>query len=84
MKWSRALQWILGHSEYKLQTSTDVLLATFGPFPNDPRPAFTIAKVAIGGGHYEIEFSAGCDNIFGCLPSVASLNASFVNSVSAP
>ena len=84
VKWGRALQWVLDNSAYKLQTQSDALLSTFGPFPNDPRPAYSISKVATGGGNYVIDFRGGCDNIFGCQPTLLEGKASFVGAVMGP
>lgn len=84
VKWSRALRWTLDTVAYRPQIQSDQMISTMGPLPNDPRPAVTITKVAQGGGTYSFEFRAGCDNLFGCIPSLAAVKASFVRAVMGP
>jgi hypothetical protein len=84
VKWGRALKWVLDNSSYRVQSQSDVMISTMGPLPNDPRPAFTITKMATGGGAYVIDFRAGCDNMFGCIPSLVEAKASFVRTVMQP
>jgi hypothetical protein len=81
VKWSRALQWVLDHGSYRIQTQSDMMIATMGPLPNSPLAAFTITKVAQGDGNYIFDFRGGCDNIFGCTPSLVASKASFVQAV---
>ncbi|HLG85976.1 MAG TPA: PDZ domain-containing protein [Alphaproteobacteria bacterium] len=84
VKWSRALQWVKNNSAYKFQQATDSLIATMGPLPDDPRPAYTITKILQVGGRATFDFDGGCDNIFGCVPSMLQAKASFVNYVMGP
>ena len=84
VKWGRALQWVLNNSAYKIQNQSESLLTTMGPLPDDPRPAFTISKIAQGDGRYVIDFRAGCDNMFGCVPTLVESRASFVQAVMGP
>ena len=83
-KWSRVVQWVKLHSAYKFQTVSDNVIQTMGPLHDDPRPVFTITKVASGNNSYTLDFDGGCDNIFGCTPSLLELKASFVNYIIEP
>lgn len=85
--WSRASAWIVQHSAYKIQTANESIIQTMGPLPYDPRPAFTVTKTANAAGDYEISLTGGCDNIFGCIPSIDESRvsfAAFVRAASAP
>jgi PDZ domain len=84
VKWSRALLWVKNNSAYKFQQATDSLISTMGPLPDDPRPAYTITKIANGGGRFTFDFDGGCDNMFGCVPSLLEAKASFVAFVMGP
>lgn len=82
-KWSRALAWVTQNSQWRIQVQTDLLIQTFnGVDDAETSPGFTINKVAKGAGTYEISFSAGCHNLFGCVPSAAEERqkfAAFIN-----
>ncbi len=80
-KWSRALAWVTSNSGYKLQTQTDSVVQTMGPITDSPRPAYTVTKLATGPGTFEITFTGGCDNIFGCVPSIDEARAKFADFV---
>ncbi len=80
-KWSRVTQWVKQNSAYKFQTVSDNVMQTMGPLPNDPSPAFTVTKTSAGKGTYSIELDGGCDNMFGCIPSMLQAKASFANFV---
>ncbi|HLI13410.1 MAG TPA: PDZ domain-containing protein [Alphaproteobacteria bacterium] len=84
IRWGRALTWVTDNSAYRIDQATDSLISTWGPLPDDLRPAFTITKTAQGNGVYLIEFAAGCGNYFGCEPSLAQAKASFMSFVTAP
>jgi len=75
------VQWVKENSAYKFQTVSDTVIQTMGPLPDDPRPAFTVTKVSTGNNSYKIELDGGCDNIFGCVPSLLKLKASFAVAV---
>ncbi len=83
VKWARALRWVQDHSRWKIRNATESLITTEGPFDSTDA-AFSITKLATDGGVYEIEFRAGCGNIFGCVPSILELSASFNRSVGGP
>lgn len=78
VKWGKALQWVLNHSDYRVQVQSETLIQTFGPLPNSASPAYIITKAAMGGGSFLIDFRAGCDNIFGCIPDPVRARADFV------
>lgn len=80
-KWSRATQWVRQNSAYRFQIVNDSVIQTYGPTRNSPSPGFIITKVATGQNNYEIEFGGGCDNMFGCRPSMLEEKASFVGFV---
>lgn len=79
-KWGRALIWVQDHSRWKLRIANDTLITTEGPFDSTDA-AYSITKVLTGKGTYSIVFRAGCGNVFGCVPSILELQASFVNFV---
>ena len=79
-KWARALNWVQDHSRWKLRIANEAIITTEGPFDTTDA-AYSITKVPAGTGTYNIVFRAGCGNIFGCVPSILELQASFVNSV---
>jgi hypothetical protein len=66
---------------YKVQTQTDSIMHTMGPLPDDPAPAYSITKVALNNGTYEITFRGGYDNLIGCIPTVAESRLSFADFV---
>lgn len=77
-KWSMAVQWVQQHSAYKFQSATDLVIQTMGPLPDDPRPAFTVTRINNADGSGSFQFDGGCDNDFGCIPSMLESRASFV------
>jgi len=80
VKWSRALIWVQDHSRWKLRIVNETIITTEGPFGTTDA-AYSITKVPSGTGIYTIVFRAGCGNMFGCVPSIVELQASFVNFV---
>lgn len=76
-RWSRAVSWVVTNSGYKIQTQTDSVIQTMGPTHDNPTPAFTVTRVAVSPGVYEFTFGGGCDNLFGCIPTVDESRASF-------
>jgi len=84
VKWGRVLTWVQQNSAYKLRMVTDSMVATMGPIPNDPSLVFEVTKTAATPGVYAINFSAGCDNMFGCVPTQLQAQASFATFVNAP
>lgn|SRR5487761_1326865 len=84
VKWSRAVTWVSQNSAYKFKSQTDLLIETMGPLPDDTSPAFTITRTANADGSSIINFGGGCDNIFGCIPSLLEEQASFIQFVMGP
>ena len=80
-KWSRAVNWVVLNSQWKIQTQTEQMIETFNPTAYSAAAGFTITKVSNGNGAYEIDFLTRCVNMFGCAPSELSLQASFVSYV---
>ncbi|MBI1179136.1 MAG: hypothetical protein GC201_01165 [Alphaproteobacteria bacterium] len=76
--WSRAIQWVKNNCAYRFQTVSDDLIQTAGPNPYSIEPAFVVNKLALGGGKYQIEFDGGCDNMFGCSPTILEAKSKFV------
>lgn len=80
-KWSRAVQWVLVNSSWKIQVQTDQMIQTFGPGDSGTNSAFVITKAANMSGSYDINFRSACGNPLGCFPSSTELRASFNNAV---
>jgi hypothetical protein len=83
VKWASAIRWVQDNSHWKMRNVTDSLVTTEGPF-DSTYAAYQISKFPLGGGAYEIEFRAGCGNLFGCVPSILELTASFKSIVGSP
>lgn len=81
VKWGRAVQFVLDNSFYRIQQQTDTIIQTAGPLPNHPELAMVINRVALGGGKYRFNLRGGCDNMFGCSPSLDYATAYFVRAV---
>lgn len=82
-KWSRAVSWIATNSGYKIRSQTADLIQTMGPTDSSPTAAFTVTKVATAPGSFDITFAGGCDNVFGCIPTVAESRAAFADFIMA-
>ena len=82
VKWGRAIQYVLDNSSFRIQQQTDSLIQTAGPSSkNQSDLAMLISKVPLGGGKYRFDLRAGCDNAFGCYPSLEYAKAYFVRTV---
>lgn len=77
LKWGRAILWITQNSHWKIRIQTDNLTTTEGPF-DTVYAAYQVQKIPLGNNKYTINMVAGCGNIFGCVPSILELKASFV------
>ena len=85
-KWDAAQLWIVKNAGWKLQTSTTVVLQTFGPSTavNDSlRIAVTVTREPEGPGQYRIKISARCGNPFGCTVEPMAAIADFKRYVNA-
>jgi hypothetical protein len=67
--WQRAQVWIARNSAYRIQTATDAVISTFGPFGGKTDLAFQVTRLPRTDGGAEIHIRAVCDNMFGCHPS---------------
>jgi hypothetical protein len=81
VKWGRAIQFTLDNSYYRIQQQTDALIQTAGPLPNYPNLVMVISKIPLGGGQYRFDLRGGCDNMFGCVPTLIQAKAYFVRTV---
>lgn len=81
VKWGRAVQYVLDHGAYRIQLQTDAMIQTAGPTPNSPDLAIVINRIPLGEGRQRFELRGGCDNMFGCSPSVDYAKAFFVRAV---
>lgn len=81
VKWGRAILWVSQNSHWKIRNQTDSLITTEGPF-DTVHAAYSINKVPLGKGKYQILMRAGCGNPFGCVPNILQLKADFVEFVS--
>src|SRR5579871_4902653 len=65
-KWSRALDWVLQNSSWRIQTQTDLLIETYPGDQYTPLLSYSISRVDGADGTARIEFRAGCQNFLGC------------------
>ncbi len=82
IKWSKAIQWIVKFSYWKIRIQTDNLITTEGPL-DTTEVAYRVQKIPLGNSQYKITMDLGCGNIFGCVPDTLTLKASFVKYVNA-
>lgn len=81
VKWGRAVQWVLDNSAFRIQIQTDNLIQTAGPLPDQVELAVVVSKVPLGNDRYRFELRGGCNNMFGCSPSLDYAKAYFVRQV---
>lgn len=81
--WEAAQVWVAQHSDMKIQTATDVLIETYGGGQYSATLSMRVLKVPQGGGSYRIEFSGGCNNVFGCVPDRLQAGTDFNRAVGA-
>lgn len=77
LKWGRSLKWVSDNVRYRIESANDMMIQTKGPIRYSVDAAVSLVKIPKGDGVYTIEFDAGCDNMFGCQPSVDAMRASF-------
>jgi len=68
--WEAAQVWISMNGQMKIQNVTNVLIDTYNSPPNSPTLAMKATKMPSGNGSYRIVFEGGCNNMFGCIPTV--------------
>lgn len=66
--WQRAQVWVSTHSGYKVQTATDAIIQTYGPFGAKVELAHQVLRLPNENGSARIIIKSNCDNIFGCHP----------------
>lgn len=84
-KWDAAQLWIVKNAGFKLQTTTGVVLQTFGPSSatNDStRLAVTVTREP-DGERFRIVARIGCGNPFGCTPEALPALLDFNRTVGA-
>lgn len=81
--WQRAQAWVAKNGYYKVRLATDTLIETFGPVGSSMGLAFRVTRIPTADGA-QIEFAAGCGNMFGCMPHPVVAKASFNRFVQAP
>lgn len=81
VKWGRAVAWILDNSAYRIQMQNEDMIQTAGPMPDRVELALVVNKVPLGNGRYRFELRGGCDNMFGCSPTLDYAKAYFVRQV---
>lgn len=87
LKWARAMQWVSGHSYFKLRIASDSIITTEGPFYSPAysmRSAITVNQLPKGDGTSTIIFKSWCANEFGCVPSHEMLLVQFADFVNQP
>lgn len=74
--WGKAIYWITQNSSWRIKQQTNDIIVTYGP-SEDIMLAYTINKVPIGNGVYQIIMKATCGNPFGCVPDEAEVRLKF-------
>ena len=75
--WQRAQAWVANNSQYRLHTTSDVVIETDGPVPTQTGLAFRITKVPDNIGGARIYAVSACSNVFGCSPAPTEGVAAF-------
>jgi hypothetical protein len=85
-KWSRAVNWIVTNSRWKIKSQSDTIVQTeSNSVDGSLSPSFTVKKVATADPSvYQIVFDGGCDNLIRCEPTVAESRARFAAFVDVP
>ena len=81
-KWEMAQFWVSRNSEYKIQTSTNVIIETYSS--PDRRIDVRVTKEPMGGGKYKIVAQVGCNyRINSCMRDELDAILDFNRQVSA-
>lgn len=75
--WQRAQTWVMGHSKYRIESSTATLIQTAGPDGGKRALAYQITRTANPDGTATIGFAAHCDGSMGCKPNPWEAGADF-------
>jgi hypothetical protein len=78
-EWSKAIEWIVQNSAYRIQIQTDNIIQTYGPDQYVLLSGFLINRVNNADGSGTITFNARCGNQFRCSPAPDDLGADFGN-----
>lgn len=81
-KWSRAAVWVSQNAYYKIETQTDSIIRTEGPYGKSAGAAVTVYRIAASGEWAELFADIRCANFLGCAPPAEELARSFVAYVS--
>jgi hypothetical protein len=79
--WGAATQFVLDYSDFRVTQATDRAIVTAGPRPDGTQLAYSITRIDLGNGRARFDFRAGCDNMFGCVPSPRVARAGFAKTV---
>jgi hypothetical protein len=82
-KWAAAKIWVVKHAEYKIQTISDVLIQTVGPFEFQGDLAASVRKESMGAGKYAIKAVIKCGSNEGCMPDAQKSLLDFNQTVNA-
>jgi len=72
-KWDAAQVWVVQHAGFRLQTTTNVVIQTFGPSTStgdSTRLAMQVLREQTSDGRWQIRALATCGNPFGCTPEI--------------
>lgn len=67
--WSRAQAWVANNGGYRIQTVSDSVISTYGPFGGKVDLASQVTREAAADGSARIRIRLSCDNLFGCRPT---------------
>lgn len=75
--WQRAQAFVAMVSAYRIQTATDTLIITYGPFGSKVDLAYRIIRDVNANGSARIRMDARCDNFIRCHPTPAEAFVAF-------
>lgn len=84
-KWDAAQLWIVKNAGFKMQTTTNVVLQTFGPSTatsSSTNLAVTVTREPDGPQRFRIVARMSCGNPFGCSPEAPAALLAFNRAVS--
>lgn len=81
--WARAQGWVASNSTYRIQTVSDTIIVTYGPFGRKSDLAYQVVRVPNADGSARLTIRAACDNYAGCAPSPAEAAVLFKRYVQA-
>lgn len=75
--WTRARQWLIANTSYKIQTATDDMLETYNGGRSDTGLAIRVTKDAQPDGSYTFDAIVGCNNFIACDRDLFDVRRSF-------